>query len=256
MLNIISLGAGKQSTYMLLRALRGELNFKPDYAIFSDTGCEPSYVYNYVEWLKDYCLSEHNFEIITVSKGNLLTDITDYIEGKTERASQIPLFLDDGGFVKRQCTPDYKIMPVRKKIKELSGKQKVNLMIGISLDEQERQRESPVKFIDHCYPMVDDKIKIDGIKEWFYKTGIPEPGKSACLMCPFHSINYWKILKKNYPNDFEAACKFDELIRNYPKLRNKAYLSNKRKPLREIDLEQKPSLFPELIEECYGLCGL
>jgi len=32
-LNVISLGAGKQSSYMLLQALEGKFEFKPDLAI-------------------------------------------------------------------------------------------------------------------------------------------------------------------------------------------------------------------------------
>ena len=256
MLNVISLGAGKQSTYMLLRALNGDFEFKPDYAIVSDTGCEPSYVYEYLEWLINYCKTVYNFDIIVVKKGDLTNDVIDYVQGKTKRVSQLPFFLGDGGFIMRQCTPDYKIAPVRKKIQEIRGSKRVRLWIGISLDEQERVRISNVKYIDHYYPLVDNRITIDQIIQWFITNGVPEPGKSACTICPFHSHSYWQVLKKSYPLDFEKACVFDDAIRNYPKLRSKAYLSNKRKPLREIDFEQVPSLFPELIEECYGLCGL
>jgi hypothetical protein len=54
LLNIISLGAGKQSSYMLLNALEGKYKYKPDFAIFSDTGCEPNYVYDYLRWLRPY----------------------------------------------------------------------------------------------------------------------------------------------------------------------------------------------------------
>ena len=51
--NVLSLGAGKQSSYMLLTALEGAYEYKPDIAIFADTGCEPRYVYEYLEWLID-----------------------------------------------------------------------------------------------------------------------------------------------------------------------------------------------------------
>ena len=61
-INVISLGAGKQSSYMLLTALEGAYKFKPDLAIFSDTGCEPDYVYSYVTWIKDYVKNKYNFE--------------------------------------------------------------------------------------------------------------------------------------------------------------------------------------------------
>ena len=62
--------------------------------------------------------------------------------------------------------------------------------------------------------------------------------------------------KKEFPAEFEKACHFDDQIRIYPKINKKAYISKHLKPLREIDFSYQPSLFPELIEECDGMCGL
>lgn len=256
MINIISLGAGKQSTYMLLRALEGEYEFMPDYAIFSDTGCEPEYVYEYLKWLQSYCLKKYNFTIIIVSKGNLVTDIIDYIEGRTKRVSQLPLRLEEDGLVMRQCTKDYKIAPLRREMQRVRNGKRVRLWIGISLDEMERMRFSTVKYIENYYPLIHNKISIDNIIKWYSDNNIKEPMKSACLICPFHSDNYWMRFKKVFPEEFEEACKFDDRIRNYPKLNKKAYLSKHLEPLRDIDFEYTNSLFPELIEDCEGLCGL
>ena len=46
MLNILSLGAGVQSTTMAFMAAKGELTPMPDCAIFADTGAEPKHVYD------------------------------------------------------------------------------------------------------------------------------------------------------------------------------------------------------------------
>ena len=255
-INVISLGAGKQSSYMLLTALEGAYKFKPDLAIFSDTGCEPDYVYSYVTWMKDYVKTKYNFDIVIVSAGNIVDDTLNYLEGKRSRVAQLPLFLDNGGFVMRQCTNDYKIAPLRKYLQTIRNGNKIRLWIGISLDEIERIKDSSVKYIENYYPLIEKQIRIDQIINWFKVNELREPGKSACLICPFHSPNYWRVFKKQFPSEFEKACQFDDKIRNYPKLKNKAYLSDRRKPLREIDFTQHPSLFPELIEECNGLCGL
>jgi 3'-phosphoadenosine 5'-phosphosulfate sulfotransferase (PAPS reductase)/FAD synthetase len=113
-LNVISLGAGKQSSYMLLTALEGAYKYKPDVAIFADTECEPQYVYTYLDWLIGYVKDEFNFDIIKVSKGSLVTDTIDYLDGKNRRGASIPLFSEiSGGPINRQCTADYKISPVR-----------------------------------------------------------------------------------------------------------------------------------------------
>jgi len=256
-LNVLSLGAGKQSSYMLLTALEGAYNSKPNFAIFSDTGCEPEFTYQFLYWLKDHVKSKYDFDIVIVSKGNIMTDTIDYIEGKKARNPQIPLRLGDGGgILNRHCTSDYKIAPIRKHLQSVRNGAKIRLWIGISLDEIERQKTSDVQYIEHYYPLIEKRIKIDQIREWFRLNDVPEPMKSSCLICPFHSQQYWQIFKKNFPNEFEKACQFDEKIRNYPKLKSKAYLYKDLKPLRDIDFSQQPSLFPELIEECYGLCGL
>jgi 3'-phosphoadenosine 5'-phosphosulfate sulfotransferase (PAPS reductase)/FAD synthetase len=48
-MRVISLGAGVQSTTLLLLAHRGELPGGPvDYAIFADTGWEPAGVYRHL----------------------------------------------------------------------------------------------------------------------------------------------------------------------------------------------------------------
>lgn len=257
LLNIISLGAGKQSSYMLLTALEGAYKFKPDFALFSDTGCEPEYTYQFLEWLKMHVKQKYNFDIITVSKGNIMTDTIDYIEGRKAGNPQMPYRLgDNGGILNRHCTSDYKIAPIRRYLQSVRNGSRVRLWIGISLDEMERQKDSDVNYIEHYYPLIENRIRIDAIKEWFKINDIPEPMKSSCLVCPFHSKQYWQVFKKNFPLEFEKACEFDDKIRNYPKLKSKAYIYKDLKPLREIDFTQQPSLFPELIEECYGLCGL
>lgn len=256
MLNVISLGAGKQSSYMLLNALENKFEFYPNFAIFSDTGCEPKYVYEYFEWLRLHVKKKYNFDIIIVSAGNLVNDVIDYINGNRKRAASLPLKLYNGGIIMRQCTYDYKIAPLRKHLQKVRNSEIVNLWIGISLDEMERMKKSNVKYIKHYYPLVEYRITIDQIIKYFKDEKLKEPGKSACLICPFHSDQYWRMFKKQFPDEFSSVCDFDDKIRNYPNLRSQTYLSNHRKPLRDIDFSYSNSLFPELIEDCDGLCGL
>ena len=257
MIDVISLGAGKQSTFMLINALEGRFGKKPDYAIFSDTGCEPEYVYDYVKWLKHYLKRRFYFDITIVSSGDLMKDTLDFINGKRKRVGNMPFRLSgNGGIIMRQCTNDYKIVPLRKKLQEIRQGQKVRLWIGISLDEMERMKASNVKYIENYYPLVQEQITIDHIRYWFVKQKIREPGKSACLTCPFNSDRYWSVFKKQFPEEFEKACLFDDKIRQYPGLQRECFLSKHLMPLREINFDMQPSLFPELLEECEGLCGL
>ncbi len=51
-MRVLSLGAGVQSSCLALMAQEGLTKHKPDYMIFADTGWEPSFVYEHVEYLK------------------------------------------------------------------------------------------------------------------------------------------------------------------------------------------------------------
>lgn len=257
MINVVSLGAGKQSSYMLINGLRGAYQHKPDIAIFSDTGCEPQYVYEYLYWLDNYLKKEFGFRIIRVKLGNIMQDTIDYIDRKVGRVASLPLRLsNNGGLLPRQCTHDYKISPLRKYLRHNYPHSKFRLWMGISMDEIERMRYSNVKYITNYYPLIENRTPISSIINWYKQQNLPEPGKSACIICPFHSSTYWAMFKKQYPEEFETACIFDEKIRNFPKIRQSCFLAKQLMPLRDIDFTISPTLFPDLIEECEGLCGL
>ncbi len=244
-LKVISLGAGRQSTYMLY-------NYKADIAIFADTGCEPEWVYSLLDKLK----TSQNIPIIIVKAGDIIKDTLDYYDGKIKRVAAIPYLTGNNGRVLRQCTYDYKIAPIRKYLRKIGAKE-AELMIGISLDEIQRMRESNVKWIKHTFPLIDDRVTISQIFKWYDDNQTFSPKQSSCVICPFHSHNYWKALKHNAPKEFAKAVEFDEKIRDHPKLDNKLYLYKHPIPLKDVHLDENMSyLFPELIDECGGLCGL
>ena len=68
-LRVLSLGAGVQSSTLALLIEKGEVPMV-DYAIFSDTQAEPSYVYDYLEKLKKLV----SYPIHIVTAGNLEKD--------------------------------------------------------------------------------------------------------------------------------------------------------------------------------------
>ena len=69
----LSLGAGVQSSVLALLLSRqyhdlGLLDYPtPDCAIFADTGWEPQYVYEHLDWLE----SQLSYPLIRVSAGNI-----------------------------------------------------------------------------------------------------------------------------------------------------------------------------------------
>src|SRR4051794_37218529 len=79
-LRILSLGAGVQSTTVLLLALCGEFPHRLDCAIFADTGWEPKGVYEHLQWLEGKA-KEGGIPVHRVSAGNLKQDLLDAVAG-------------------------------------------------------------------------------------------------------------------------------------------------------------------------------
>ena len=158
----LSLGAGVQSSALLVLACTDERVPTPDVAIFADTGDEPASVYDYLEILTDWA-KPFGVDVLTTQKG-VLSDAC------KKGFVPVPIYTAnaDGstGILRRQCTREYKIAPITKKVRELLGyepryrvKESVRAMLGISLDEIQRMKESRFKWVTNCFPLVDLEIK-------------------------------------------------------------------------------------------------
>ena len=117
-LKILSLGAGVQSSTLALMIVKGELPMV-DAAIFADTMGEPKAVYEWLVWLE----KQLNFPLYKVSKGDLRKNIINAVNG-TYKFMSVPFYTKNPitnkkGLLFRQCTADYKILPVNKKVREL-----------------------------------------------------------------------------------------------------------------------------------------
>lgn len=262
-MKVISLGAGVQSTTLLLMALHGEV--EADLAIFADTMREPKAVYEHLSWLISYA-GARGFEVINVSKGDLMEDYLN--SGK--RAASLPLFTRTTkgaeGKLRRQCTSEYKIMPVRAKITELLGGntrgKRVELLMGISLDEVHRMKPSGVQYIENVYPLVERRMTRHDCERWLLAHGYDVPPKSACTFCPFHDNKTWKKMRDSDPESWAEAVEFDEKARRArTQLKEEAYVHRSLVPLSEVDLRDEEDagqmdLFDGFDAECSGVCGV
>ena len=286
-MRILSLGAGVQSSCLALMAQEGLTKHKPDFMIFADTGWEPKFVYEHVEYLKKAITI---CPIITVERGNLREDLIRAANpepGSREeeksfagRVPNPPLFAarPNGGRVGmlyRQCTHDYKVIPIQKKMRELLGVKPrfrvpkdmiVEQWIGISTDEAMRMKEARMPWLTSRWPLIEMKMSRADCLQWYRDIKKhPMPGKSSCIGCPYHHNDQWKNMQKNYPEDWEDACDLDDKIRHGLKnTETELFLHKSAKPLRSIDFQApKPqqNLFgetfdEEFADECEGLCGV
>lgn len=275
-MNIISLGAGVQSSTMALMAAHGEIGPMPDCAIFSDTGWEPKDVYVWLDWLeKQLPFPVHRVMHKKGLKNSQTSGILKFrgIASEGHTNIEIPVYTlntqtGKSGMVNRICTADYKILPLTKKVKELIGhipktrlptKSMVDLWMGISTDEIQRMKPAREKFITHRFPLIDGGISRLHCLQWMEKNKYPRPPRSSCIICPFHSDAEWRRLTTD---EFEEACKFDETIREAggnddAGLSGKLFLHRSKLPLREVDLSDKHKDQINMFDnECEGMCGV
>lgn len=266
-LRIISLGAGVQSTTMLLMGLRGEFGGRPDAAIFADTGWEPATVYRHLDWLEREVAP---FPIHRVSKGNIRESF--YVaQSSGKRYVTMPSFVKnpDGsaGMGRRQCTKEFKIEPIQKQVRALMAERGltrragiVEQWIGISLDEVGRMKDSRVRYIQHRWPLIEKRMTRWDCLQWLKREGYPEAPKSACVGCPFHSDRQWREIKQS-PEEWKEAVEFDRMIRNGgPRgiMIGENYLHRSLVPLEMVDLSTAEDRGQLNLwnNECEGMCGV
>lgn len=285
---ILNLGAGTQSSVLLVMADRGDIS-PVDVALFADTQAEPREVYDHLDWLE----KQVRIPVVRVSAGNLENDGIEFrshlfTQGETgKRYASIPLFVlnPDGsqGVIRRQCTSEYKIEPITKYIRrEILGLEKgerylggdqVEQVFGISFDERGRAKNGngDPRWMLRDYPLVDMRLTrwqvIALAEKWFPDRTFP---RSACVFCPYKSNEEWRRLRDEHPRDWDRAVRFDHATRiadaegvasGKRKLVGVPYVHRQNVPLDEADLRTNDEITGQLTlsgmaNECEGMCGV
>lgn len=222
-IRVLSLGAGVQSTTLALLAVE-KVFPKPDAAIFADTGWEPAAVYEHLDRLADR-LAEAGIPLHRVSKGNLRDDSLD----PGHRYASVPYFVRNPngteGMGRRQCTSEYKLAPINRKVRELLGaappqfrrvpKGRVaEQWIGFSTDEVYRVSDKfGVSYLRPRYPLLELGMSRKDCERWLRARGWGDTVKSACTGCPYHGNAQWRDMRDNRPDEWADAVAFDEAIR-------------------------------------------
>lgn len=265
MLRVISLGAGVQSSTMLLMALAGEFEQVPDCAVFADPKNERKETYDYVRYLEGIC-KQHGFPLHRVSKGNLIKDFL------ATKGASIPFFTKnaDGskGVFFRHCTQDYKILPVQQFIKRnlfrLKPRQRVpddmrcEQWIGISRDEASRMKDSQDYWTINRYPLIEKLMSRSDCVSWLTKRGYNVPPSSSCVFCPYHNDGNWRELMAQ-PNPRRRLIQIDRAIRNGRQgADNPLYLHKSLVPIADVDLStaEDRGQINMFQNECTGMCGV
>jgi len=196
-LQVLSYGGGTQSSAMPL-FIKDGLMPKPDLFLHSNTMAEmPSTERLISEWARDFVENELKipFVIVESHRGSIYDDY--YKKGA------IPIVGH------RSCTSNFKILPQRRFIRSIVGKQNGKLLaecwLGITTDEARRRAESDVKWCGLKYPLLDiisvsrqdciDRLEKEGLKV----------EKSGCYHCPYAGTTFYRALRENHPILFQKA---------------------------------------------------
>jgi 3'-phosphoadenosine 5'-phosphosulfate sulfotransferase (PAPS reductase)/FAD synthetase len=219
-LHALSLGAGVQSTTLLLLSAEGRLP-KYDVAIFADTGWEPRAVYEHLDRIEREVAQPAGIPIVRVravggsgkrSTGDLRADSL-----RPDSWMRMPVFVPDrtdkkAAMVRRQCTDEYKLVPFKQEVRRRLGYEHPRPVprgmyalssIGISRDEFHRAKDAHVQYLKNEFPLLHLDGAADGREGWtrndciryLNASGWSSTPKSACIGCPFHGNRAWRALR-------------------------------------------------------------
>lgn len=218
-LTILSMGWGVQTWTLAAMIALGE-HERPDFIVFADTGHEGQATYEFARQWTPW-LQEHGLTVVTVHGKRV-----DVIMDEWANSVMIPAFTVSNetgarGQLRRQCTHDWKIVPIRHWLREELVRRTlkttpgcIESWQGISWDEFQRMRDSDVQYIENRYPLVDLRMTREGCIQWCKDHDLPVAPKSACTFCPYGSVERWKQTKRQAGADWEEAVSVDEAIRN------------------------------------------
>jgi len=191
---VISYGGGVQSTALVLLAMSE--GWDVDEIVHVDlldaeSPATREYVARFREWLR----RDHGRDITIIGRdlyGDMLarpgfTPVPWH--GRRERF-----------MLKRQCTREYKVQPLTRYLYGRYPAGRIGLMLGISVDEYHRMRDSSAARIEHVYPLVDRRLTRWQCREIVERAGLAVPWKSSCWFCPYRSIRSQWALVQRYPD--------------------------------------------------------
>ena len=183
--SVVSYGAGTNSTAMLV-GLR-EREERPEIILFADTGGERPETYRHRDAVSDWCKSVGFPRIITVAEAETL-------EANCLRRNALPGIAY--GF--KSCSDHYKIRPQKRWLKAHG----IDPWFWVGIDAGEAHR---AKYETTRYPLIEWGWGRDECIEVIARSGLPQPGKSACFFCPSSKRKEILELSRTHPELMERA---------------------------------------------------
>lgn len=303
-LTVLNHGGGVQ-TGTIVEMIHDGVLPRPDVVIAADTGDEPSYIYK--QWERDRGLMKSiGVPFVMVSNGNMVDDlynggrfaamplftitkngargkrqkgskaqpaIFDLSEYETEVPSTIVGFgleaqLVSDGKLKRQCTSEYKIVPIERELRIMllemglaretkNGAIYVNdgvlveSWIGYSTDELSRVKDTGMTWQYFRFPLLEMKMSRADCQLWLEENNKPPRLSSACRRCPLISNPRMRELREHDPDGWEKRLQFDDDLRNgnlrlAATAKGAVFIHPSKIPLRDVNIDND-SAMPEIL---------
>ena len=212
---VISYGGGVQSTALVVLAMSE--GWVVDEIVHVDlVDAESPRTREYVAYVREWLRGVYGRDIVVIER-NMYRDMLD-----NPGFTPVPWHGRREKFMlKRQCTREYKVAPLARYLYDRYPAGRIGLMLGISVDEYHRMRDSSAARIEHVYPLVDRRLTRWQCREIVERAGLAVPWKSSCWFCPYRSsVSQWALVQR-YPDLVDMARELEDRINTERRLRGR-----------------------------------
>lgn len=255
-IHAFSFGGGVQSTAALVLASRGELpatdhSYRWDVFLFSNVGerAEHPATLKYVDEVAKPFAKRNGIELVELRKrlrDGTPDDLMDRIE-RGARSLPFPVRMNNGAPGNRSCTAEFKIRVIEKELKRRGATVDVPAIVGIGISMDEIQRAKGWGEVDprtptqiREYPLLRLELRRRDALRIIADAGLPQPPRSACFFCPFHSLDEWRRLKRDEPELFAKSVELERMLndRRATLGKDKVWLTRFATPLDQVVADQ------------------
>jgi hypothetical protein len=208
-MKVLSLGAGVNSTALLVLKVQGKIDF--DFAIMADTGGEYPETYEYIEnYTKPLC-EKYDIPLIIERKH---TNNDETLHDYCLRTHFCPSHQSGS------CRDNFKIKVIRKFLKTnypLVFKD-IETLIGFCRGEERRLKGYKGLTENYSFPLMDmhlDRLECAMLIKNF---GLPIPPKSGCWFCSRQPLESLIKLYTEHPDLFAKAETLEKNGKRYPEI--------------------------------------
>lgn len=247
MTTVLNYGGGRQTVAICVLIAKGVLP-KPDVIVMADTSRENSSTWEYLGQHVQPFLFEHGLSV-EIASHDLAT--VDLYSGNGDLL--LPVFTSTGK-LRTYCSNEWKRRVVDRYLRAKGITDGVR-WIGFAFDEKRRwtgmHGVTEGKWTTVC-PLVDLMINTAACLKIIESAGLPHPHHSACWMCPHKRNSEWRLIRDNYPSEWQQAIELDDEIRENDR-QHAVFLHHDRVPLSQANIDVDES--EQKVQQCtLGAC--